>query len=405
MKYGQLVANLLLALASFLMAYVLLRYAPAGHYGSFSFVLVLQAFGMALLNAVVAAPLLILLNSKSAADVAPGEVKGFLLVALGVATAISLLQGGYLWVMTADFQLTVTLAVAGWLQLLRWYGRCEWQNRQVHLVLRSDLLFSFFSITGISTLWFMDGISLTGIAQVLLVTSLIALQPFAAGILRLLNERASWHRVRSGYQRQGKPALLGVLTVEATANFHSYLVVLLSGAAAFAPIAAAMLFFRPLAVVLGSLQQSERPLLVRAVASQDIIRLSQLLWLMRRTAVGAFALNLLAIVLVYLFAPAWLWPEESSRMTFCYALGSWSLIAVLRALRAPATAVLQAYDQFAALARATYLSAACTVPMVLIGWWLAGPLTSLLGVLAGELILALAIYRLQVKLLARRAHA
>jgi len=400
MKYYQLAANMLLALVSFLLAYLLLRYAPAGHYGSFSFVMVLQAFGMALLNAVVASPLLILCNSTTTelAGTAPRQVKGFFVIALGIATVLALLQACYLWLSTTDLLTTLTMAMAGWLQLLRWYGRCEWQNRNVMVLLRSDLLFSFCSLLGVAMLWYFDTMSLSSIAVVLLLASLVALQPFAMGILDLLKVPADWQTTKSGFRQQGKPALFGVLTVEATANFHSYLVVLLSGAAAFAPIAAAMLFFRPLAVVLGSLQQSERPLLVRALTSNNFTQVRLLLRFLRRAAIGAFALNLLVIMLVYQFAPHWLWPDPSSRSAFSYAMAIWSLIALLRALRSPVSSQLQALDQFAPLARATYISAICTIPLVLLGWWWAGPVASLLGVLAGELVLGSLMIRLRAQL-------
>ncbi len=399
MKYQQLAANVLLALSSFLLAYLLLQYATVADYGSFTFLLVLQALGMAVINALVASPLLILMNSgRDPAKPVQTAVKGFLLVALTVATVISLLQAWYFWLSSTDLLLSMMMAVAGWMQLLRWYGRCEWQNRRVSVLLRSDVLFSLSMFAGTGIIWYFDALNLSGVAVVLLLASCIALQPFAAGIYSLLQTTTDWQITCSGLRQQGRPALVGVVTVEATANFHSYLVVLLSGSAAFAPIAAAMLFFRPLSVVLGSLQQSERPLLVRALASNNVAQAGQLLRFMRGTAVGAFTLNLIAVLLVYNFAPEWLWPEASSRIAFRDAMTIWSLIALLRALRSPVSSLLQALDQFTPLARATYVSAICTVPMVLLGWWLAGPVASLLGVLAGELLLALLMTRLHAKL-------
>jgi len=395
LKYQQLAANVLLALSSFLLAYLLLQFASPVDYGSFTFLLILQAFGMAVINALVASPLLILMNSNRASAAAE---KGYLLVAFMAATIIALLQALYLWLSSADLWLSITMALAGWLQLLRWYGRCEWQNRRVSVLLRSDLLFSFCVVSGTGAIWYFDILSLSGVTVVLLLASCIALQPFFSGFICLLRTTTDWRITRSGLRQQGKPALLGVVTVEATANFHSYVVVMLSGGAAFAPIAAAMLFFRPLSVILGSLQQSERPLLVRALARQDFAQVGHLLRLMRRTAIGAFAVNLIAILIVYYFAPDWLWPEPGSRTAFSFALVIWSLIALLRALRAPISSLLQASDQFTPLAGASYASAICTVPLVLLGWWLAGPIASLIGVLIGELVLALLMTRLQAKL-------
>lgn len=417
-RYWQLAGNTGLALSSFLLAYLLLQYAPAAHYGSFTFVLVLQALGMALCNALVASPLLILMNNQRDQAPAPAALKGFLLLGSAIATVVAALQGLYLWLVLADCWLSVTLALAGWLQLVRWYGRCEWQNRDVRVLLRSDLAFSVLIFLGAATLWWFERLTLQNVGWLLLLVSLAALLPFIAGFLMTLRANADWQAVKLGFRLQGKPALFGVLTVEATANFHSYLVVVLSGSIAFAPLAAAMLFFRPLAVVLGSLQQSERPLLVRALAaqhlSQDISqnvpgtqnaqRVQQLTSTLRRAAFGAFALNTLALLLVFLWLPEWLWPQSVSRGDFSNALILWGLIALLRALRSPATALLQAADQFAPLARATYASAMLTVPAVLISWWLAGPVASLLGVLAGELLLGWLLLRLQQQFLTKKPH-
>ena len=126
-KYWQLASNTGLSLSAFLLAYLLLRFVPAAHYGSFTFVLVLQAFGMALCNAVIASPLLILMNSQQQST-PQATAKGFFYIGLAIASVVALLQGLYLWFTLADIGISVSLAVAGWLQLMRWYGRCEWQT-------------------------------------------------------------------------------------------------------------------------------------------------------------------------------------------------------------------------------------------------------------------------------------
>ncbi len=406
MKYQQLAANVLLALASFLVAYLLLQEASPADYGSFTFVLVLQALGMALINALVASPLLILMNSGTASALSGndqrrsggqafasrpdgnfGAIKGFLVLALTIASVIALVQGAYLWFVSADIWLSCSMALAGWLQLLRWYCRCEWQNRQVSLLVRSDFLFSGVLMVSVLVVWGSNWLSLPVIALLLLLSAMVALQPFIRGMLNVLRASTDWRATKSGFSRQGKPALFGVLTVEATANFHSYVLVLLSGGAAFAPIAAAMLFFRPLAVVFGSLQQSERPLLVKALSSEQFELVRQLSKQLQWVAIWAFVANVVVLVVVDRWLPQWLWPDVSSRMLFINAMLLWSLIALLRALRSPATALLQAADQFSPLARATYASALFTVPLVLLCWWLGGPIASLWGVLAGEVVL------------------
>ncbi|MFN6971392.1 MAG: hypothetical protein ACK4NN_11040 [Rheinheimera sp.] len=397
-KYWQLASHTGLALSAFVIAYLLLRYAPAAHYGSFTFMLVLQAFGMALCNALIASPLLILMNTQQSSEQQAAVPKGFLLFGLAIATGIALLQGLYLWFALADIGLSVLLAVAGWLQLLRWYVRCEWQNRNVRVLIFSDGWFSLLLVIGCAVLWYLDALTLFYVGGLLILASIVALWPFLAGFYHSLQQPADWSLVSRGFQKQGKPALLGVFTVELTANFHSYLVVLGSGSAAFAPLAAAMLFFRPLAVVLGSLIQSERPMLVQARNAGKHSRVQQLTASIRNIAIVAFLGNVLVLLLVFMFWPILLWPEPASRTEFGLALILWSLVALFRALRASTTAWMQAADQFAPLARVTYLSAAWTIPAVVICWWLAGPIASLLGVLSGEVLLGILLWRVKRKL-------
>src|SRR3546814_21018525 len=58
-------------------------------------------------------------------------------------------------------------------------------------------------------------------------------------------------------------------STEVTSNSHSYIVTLLAGPTAFAPIAVGMLFFRPVNVCITALTQLERPRMTRAVARGD----------------------------------------------------------------------------------------------------------------------------------------
>jgi hypothetical protein len=391
--YWQLASHTALALSAFLLAYLLLRYTPAQHYGSFTFVLVLQAFGMALCNALIASPLLILMNGQQQSTSQGSPTKGFLILGVAIASAVALLQGVYLWFSLADFWISVTLAIAGWLQLIRWYGRCEWQNRDVKVLLASDLRFSVFLVVGAALLWWFHRLSLQNIGALLVFVSMVALGPFLVGFYTSFQQKADWQFVTQGYQKQGKPALFGVLTVEATANFHSYLVVLGSGSAAFAPLAAAMLFFRPLAVVLNSLLQSERPKMAQAFSAGHLGQMLQYTASIRATAIASVGVNVLVLALIYFVWPDWLWPEPATRSEFAVALLLWGFVSFFRALRSSVTALMQAADQFEPLARATYLSAAWTIPAVAVCWWQGGAIASLFGVLSGEILLGLLLWR------------
>jgi hypothetical protein len=274
------------------------------------------------------------------------------------------------------------------LQILRFALRSFWLHRQPLKVIQSDLLQTATVLLPLGLMLLSQSITLWNIALLLLVAGVIANLPLVSLVRHWLAATPDWQQVRSGIQQQGKPALFGVITVEFTANFHSYLVMLTSGSQAFAAIAAATLYFRPQAVILQSLQQSEKTQLVRAWCSKQTQHIRQILRTMQYFALAAFLLNGGGLLLVYYLNPQWLWPDSATQHDLLLALTLWSSIALLRGLRLGSSTLLQAADQFRSLAQATYVSAAITVPAVWLCWWLGGAVFSLVGVLLGEIVLA-----------------
>lgn len=386
-RYGQLAGNVGQAVAAFAVAYLLLQQAPLADYAVLSLILLMQAFGIALTQALIGAPLLIILHAQPPAKDGP-VLMGFVRLAAGIATAVAALQLGFVIFATQVPGPGALLVVASATQVLRFALRSYWLNRQPEKVVQSDLLQCCGVLMPLMYLFYLQVITLANIGVVLVLATLLALAPLLTPLWRWLYQAPDWGQFSQGLQQQGKPAALGVLTVELTANFHCYFVMLMSGSQAFAAIAAATLFFRPQAVIMQSLQQSDRALLVQAWMSNRYQQLQQIMRSLRRLVVSAFFVNLVVIVMLLYWQPAWLWPDATSRQDFQYALLLWSFVALLRSARLPLSMALQAADQFQSLARATYLSATVTIPAVGISWWLGGAIASLIGVLCGELLLA-----------------
>lgn len=390
-----LVANAAYALSSFVLGYLLLLQGEEQQYGAFAFYLLLQAFGYSLVNALFGAPLLI--ASRDRAVTAAG-LNPMLRLALLLALLCAAVQALVLWQQGVTMDIIVSLAVSAALLLLRWFGRCVQQNDAPDQVMLADICFSLVALLGAALLWSMRLVSLASLSQLLLLAAVVSLLPAGRLLWSVFKAEPDWRVWSAGFAQQGKPALAGVVTVEVTANFHQYMLMLLQGAAALAPVAAAGLFLRPMTLVQSSLAQIERPRLARAVAAEDWSGLQQIWRSFLWGSAGAFVLNLILILLVLWLVPAWLWPDLNSLPHFVACGGFVALAALLRSLRGPASTLLQAFDQFHFLAGVTWRASLATVPLVLLGLYIgglygAGIFGALLAMLLGECAVAIPILR------------
>ena len=385
-----LFANTAYALSSFVLGYLLLLQGNNQQYGAFAFYLVLQAFGYSLVNALFGAPLLI--ASRDGAS-QPAGLNPMLRVAGLMALCCAALQALLLWQQGVSSDAVVMLAASAFFLLLRWFCRCIQQNDAPEHVMLADLSFSLVALIGAAVLWPLGLVSLWSFSLLLLSATVISLLPAGRLLWMVLRAQPDWRLWSKGFAMQGKPALAGVVTVEVTANIHQYLIVLVQGAAALAPVAAAGLFLRPMTLVQSSLSQIERPRLARVVAASDWRELQRVWRSFWAWSMRAFLLNLLVILLLLWLAPAWLWPDLSSLAHFIACGGLVAAAALLRSMRGPASTLLQAMDQFQFLARVSWRASLVTVPGVLIGLYTGGIFGALLAMLLGECAVALPIIR------------
>ncbi|GGO64775.1 hypothetical protein [Bowmanella pacifica] len=380
-----------LAAANLALSLLLLWFADASEFGSFAMLQVSAGLAYGVSNALLGAPLLLFLKEKQP-DMA--QLRGFfsanLLLALLVSAGQLLLTLG----------LAAAVPVMFWAPLLVFFGTLRWFGRNYALsvnpdfAVRSDLVTSVLMLSGAAWLWSINWLTLEGMMLVCAFAQcggLLALGRTHSGLLfRALFQR-EWQAVNLGMQRQGKAALTGALSVEATTNGHSYLISLLAGPAAFAPIAAAALLFRPCFVVQGALASYERPRLVQLLAISDgnAVRLaarqmmawSALLW----------AGNALLVAVLLIWPSHGLWEAKDNSMMF-YLCVLWGVIVLLRSVRLTPSLFAQANDQFGLLAKACVSSALITLPLLLFLILMLDVNASLYGLIAGELVILLWLY-------------
>jgi len=383
-------ANSAYALASFVLGWLLLQQGDTGSYGSFAFYLLLQAFGYGIVNALFGAPLLIAFRSG---PVVARQLKPFLTLALLLAIFCSLLQGLVLFQQGVAMPAIGLLAFSSFCLVLRWFWRCVQQNQAPLAVMLGDLCFSLVALGGAVWCWSQETVSLWSLSLVLLLAALASALPSWRLQLETLGARADWSLWQHGYQQQGKPALSGVVTVEVTANSYQYLIVLLQGAAALAPIAAAGLFLRPMTLMQSSLAQIERPRLAIAAAAGEHKTLQRIWRSFLRWNLLAFGVNVLLVLLLLWLMPAALWPAPDGMTHFLNCAGFVAAAALLRSWRGPASTLLQAMDQFQFLATVTWRASLLTVPLVAAGLLLGGIYGALLAMLLGECAVAWPIIR------------
>ncbi|WP_139790743.1 hypothetical protein [Rhizobium rhizosphaerae] len=161
----------------------------------------------------------------------------------------------------------------------------------------------------------------------------------------------------------GRWLLLNVLTTEATANAHSYLVGFLLGPSAYAPIAALTLLYRPANIVVQAMTQYERPRMAAALLERQRDVLRGAVRLFRGVSLGICFVNIVLVAAILWLLPGLIGTGAYDRDELVLAAAFLAVITLARSLRGPETAALQAGAHFRALSMASVYAA----PISLIG--------------------------------------
>jgi len=365
--------------------------------GTLAFLLVIIQFGYGLSNALVSTPYTIVVNQGD--DVDARSFDFFFPVNLMLAASQGLICAAIAWA-TASPSAALLFGLAGMLSLIRWFGRSNaYAHHTPARAARSDLAYAGTILAGL-LIAMRTGADMSAIGGMLVAASLVGLLPFGLAYLRRHFAMAPGHALgayRPVWKEQSAWTLVGVLSTEATSNSHSYIVTLLAGPTAFAPIAVGMLFFRPVNVCITALTQLERPRLTRAVARGDhgaAIRSERvfmaalvLLWL-ATCAVAAIAL--------YAFPGLILKPTLDHRLVMI-AVGLCALLSLVQCVQTPMSVMTQARKAFRPLAAQSMRS--CGVGLIAVTLIVLGtaPVFSIGGVVLSQLVMMLGIWRLDRK--------
>jgi hypothetical protein len=363
------------------------RMAPA-EFGLFAFLLVIVPFCLSMSSGLLGAPLVSAIGKSemvSAAELgAFRAVNRIYCILTGVATAVSM------WTSHAGGACTLLLGFYGAVMAMRWFSRSIAYNaNHSGRAAMSDLVYSVSLIAGLVFLVAIDHLSMRRASGVLLASALLGLLPFGWKFLRLQFSSLE-HGALSIYAPIWRDitrwSLLGVALSEITANAHAYLVTFVSGPKSFALLAAGALLMRPLLLVLSALPDRERPAMGRALAAGNLRGAFAAIHEFRVAAGVAWLGTVMLSVAVLIWYPHLVIRDGFDARDVIIVATIWALIVAVRAVRAGDATFLQAAGQFNGLARAGLPAGIVSLVSTFALLWAFGPVASLGGILAGELV-------------------
>ncbi|MEY2926491.1 MAG: hypothetical protein RL367_968 [Pseudomonadota bacterium] len=374
----------------FAAAMLLWHAVSPGEFGLFSFAILLVQLSFGLSNALFGTPLSVALRGPGWSAVHHGclSIHGLFLGLIGLAVPLALwLTGG-----SANLAGFALLAVTA---NLRWAARsCAIAREKVAISARADCAYAAIALGLLGLAMVCGRLSLGPVIYSLVAANVAVTLVFNREFLgrqfaALLHPDFKLY-AHDIWPNQVRWSLAGVLTTEASGNAHGYLVTGFAGAASFAPLAFASLFCRPMTIFLGAITQTDRPVFARLIGEKDAARLTALL---QRSYVSAGLIWLgnaiMAALALQLFSPQ-IAARGYDMDVVRTAIISWFAITALRGARNPLATLLQARGAFRLLAVCSLGSALVSVAAV--GWFVAiDPAHSLVGIVAGELVLMLGI--------------
>jgi O-antigen/teichoic acid export membrane protein len=382
--------------AHFAASLMFLRALPPAQFGLLSFLLVVVPFCLSASGALLGAPVSTAI--RCAATIGPSELATYLKTNLLVAALAAGAVFALLAMSGAATGLALLLAAYAAIMTLRWFARClTYATDGPARPITSDLVYSVLLMGGLSALFVSQRLTLLSGAETLALSALCALAVFGASYLR----RQVWPGAAGSLWGYGaiwrdltRWSLLGVVLTEMTANAHAYLVTFLSGPQAFAVLAVGSLLMRPASLVLSALPDLERPVMARRLAAGDPAGALRSVKEFR-TATGAiWLLTVLLAGALLMWFPQLILKKGYDETQIVVVVAIFAAIVAVRTLRMPESVFLQAAGEFRALAGASLWSSLTSIAATLGLLLLAGPVFSLIGILAGDLVMTARIFGL-----------
>ena len=375
----------------FLLSLILLKTLNTKDFGAFSFQLIASQLSLGIWSALFCAPLPIILARVSEADGRIAEqsmfttnllfsgAAAFVFFALGLAVSDDLVSSALFGAYSA-------------LGLMRWFARAYAYARGTPLrTVTSDIIYAVTLLAAIAVIFIEGSSSLPVAFGALLFSTAIGLLPFGKDyfldqFVRLKAGGLLYYR--QVWKEHSRWSLAGVVTTEATANSHAYLVTALLGATAFAPIAASAIIVKPISVAMNALTEFERAKMARQLSAGDLGTVTYSMGMFRLAMMLVWLGVALAVAALFATTPSLVFPESYDLNFIMAASAIWVAIAGVRVFRGPESTFLQASGAFRPLAMASVISSGFSLLTVLVLLVWQGALWSLLGILLGECVFA-----------------
>jgi hypothetical protein len=385
------------AAVQFLLSLTLLARLPVAEFGRLSFVFVVSQFSVGVWSALFTSPLLVL--SAQAAHNSDGDGADRELSGVAAAARLGLLPAaagfvGLAWAVGLDLVPALLFGIYATLVLQRQFARVSATAQGAYSqAMASDLTYSVLLLAGVAAL------ALLPAAGELAALAILALAVFGAFVPLLRNARPDtrrWSAARdygSVWRRDARWSLLGVVSTEATVNSHSYIVTALLGPAAYAPIAATVLFIRPVTVAVNALVEFERARAAHRIARHEFAAIAQARLHLRLLLLGVWIATGILAALVIAIAPAQYMVGKFGLATVVTGTVLWLGVALARLLHAPEGVILLAAGRFRQLAWISGWTAAVSLLVVLGLVLVLSPIHSIAGIVLGEGAFAFAAWR------------
>lgn len=386
-----IVGPVAVAASNTVLQFAMLKTLQPAAFGLLAFVLGLTQFGFGLSNALVGTPYTLDANTDRSvtAQLLLTYLKGNLVLSLfwgllcfGTAAALGGIGDAALF---GAFE---------FLAMVRWFGRSHLYalHRPTRVAL-SDLAYAVVLLAG-AGFGLLHGLSMVLVIGVLCAAALAGLLAVGRTFLALQFRdawRGSLRHYGSVWREQARWTLVGVVSTEATSNAHSYAVSLIAGPAAFAPIAAASLFIKPISLVITSLTQLERPVMARKILAGDLAQARRTETVFRVAVLVAWAGTTALASAVLLGCPQLLIKPSYDLKSVELAFALWTAIALLQCWATPSSVLLQAAQWFKPLALSQVASALVTLLVVIVATLVFPAVLTLSGILLGQAVMTVGI--------------
>jgi hypothetical protein len=380
----------------FLLSLVLLKLLSATAFGSFSFLMVAAQLSWGVWSALFCSPLPAILARGGTADRATLLRTPFsanLIAAVGVAAIFAAMGLG----VGLTGRSAALFAVFGAAAVLRWFARAHAYAIGTPLrTAASDLTYSVVLLACVPLILKLGDPTVALTWGAMLVATCAGFIPFGRAHVVAQFGRfslAAARRYTAIWKEHSSWSLLGVISTEATANAHVYIVTALMGPTAFAPLAASALLIRPITVAMNALTDYERARMARQIGVGDIGAVVSSARFFRIVLMLVWIGTASVTALLFATKPGLVFPAHYARPFLMTGAALWMAVAAVRLMRMPESCMLQAGGAFRMLAWSSIVSCGWSIAAVLLFLLAAGPLWSILGILLGETVFAIWVWR------------